>query len=417
MTLWPLVYSLVLLGLLWSAGKAAYRLLFHPLRHVPGPFLARISVKWLIYHDLAGSRAVSLYAAHEKYGNIIRIAPDELSFSDHTVIKEIYSQGTTLLKSPFYSGLNEGLPNLFDGIDREAHKETRKLLGHAFARSSIIEAEPLVAEQIDKFLDWIKQKEATLMNVYAWFLMLSLDIVSSLLMGQPVGALDSDTEHPYLSNLDNHLIMSGVRWQLPYLLPLTSWIPIPSWQFFLTSQRRLYEYGRRAFDVYISNHSRTKRSSEIGSQMIGGTDTTSTTLTYTAWELAKQPALQEVMRNELRTARLHADSEVLRDSDLEELPLLNVVVMEGLRLHPAAPSSLPRVVPKGGVRLSGIRVPEGTTVSMMNFSTHHNREAFPEPFSFNPDRWLKTNGGTPEMKEPTCHSPRGLGCALVFTSR
>ena len=36
---------------------------------------------------------------------------------------------------------------------------------------------------------------------------------------------------------------------------------------------------------------------------------------------------------------------------------------------------------------------------MMNFSTHHNRDAFPDPFAFDPNRWLNTNGGTPEMKE------------------
>ena len=41
---------------------------------------------------------------------------------------------------------------------------------------------------------------------------------------------------------------------------------------------------------------------EVGSQMIGGTDTTSITLSYTAWELAKQPVLQDKVRQELREA-------------------------------------------------------------------------------------------------------------------
>lgn len=44
--------------------------------------------------------------------------------------------------------------------------------------SSIVAAEPLVAEQIRKFFGWMAKKESTPMNVYARFRMLSLDIVS-----------------------------------------------------------------------------------------------------------------------------------------------------------------------------------------------------------------------------------------------
>ena len=312
----------------------------------------------------------------------MRIAPDELSFSDPAVIREIYSQGTNFMKSPFYNGLNEGVPNLFDGIEREAHKERRKLLGHAFAKSSIMESEPLVAEQIEKFLTWLRKKEGHVMNVYAWFRMLSLDIVSSLLMGHAVGALDSDTEHEYLSNLDNHLKISGLRWQMPWLLPVTAWIPMRSWQFFLTSQARLYRYGKSSFDSYLAQYGRDSSRNdllkrvlagdktvkpmtdeeicaEIGSLMIGGTDTTSVTLTYTAWELAKQPQLQEQIRQELRQLGLDADSGVPRYSELEKLRLLDAVISEGLRLHPAAPGSLPRVTPPGGAKIMGIWVPEG----------------------------------------------------------
>jgi cytochrome P450 len=218
------------------------------------------------------------------------------------------------------------------------------------------------------------------MNVYTWFRMLSLDIVSSLFMGQAVGALDSDTEHEYLSNLDNHLKISGVRWQMPWLLPLTSWIPLPSWQFFLTSQARLYAYGKRSFENYVATYGRDSSRNdllkrvlvgdktekpltdeeicaEVGSQMIGGTDTTSITLSYTAWELAKQPALQDKVRQELREAGVHVDVGVPRYVDLEKLKLLDAVVTEGLRLHPAAPASLPRVSPKGGAKIAGVWVP------------------------------------------------------------
>lgn len=79
---------------------------------------------------------------------------------------------------------------------------------------------------------------------------------------------------------------------------------------------------------------------KVGSQMIGGTDTTSITLSYTAWELAKQPVWQEKMRQELRESGVRANSGVLRYADLEKSKLLDAVVTEGLGLHPATPGSL-----------------------------------------------------------------------------
>lgn len=36
---------------------------------------------------------------------------------------------------------------------------------------------------------------------------------------------------------------------------------------------------------------------------------------------------------------------------------------------------------------------------MMNYSTHHNKDIFLDPFRFDPTRWLETDGGTPEMNE------------------
>ena len=41
---------------------------------------------------------------------------------------------------------------------------------------------------------------------------------------------------------------------------------------------------------------------------------------------------------------------------------------------------------------------------MMNYSTHHNKEIFPHPFEFDPDRWLNT---TPDMKEAYMPFSRG----------
>lgn len=56
-------------------------------------------------------------------------------------------------------------------------------------------------------------------------------------------------------------------------------------------------------------------------------------------------------------AGVRVDAGVPRYVDLEKLKLLDAVVTEELRLHPAAPANLPRVSPKGGAKIAGIWVP------------------------------------------------------------
>ncbi|KAJ5895257.1 hypothetical protein N7495_006948 [Penicillium taxi] len=59
-------YVYIVLGL-----PAAYLILnryFHPLKRVPGPFLASFSKIWLLYHALSGSQHVTEMEAHKKYG-------------------------------------------------------------------------------------------------------------------------------------------------------------------------------------------------------------------------------------------------------------------------------------------------------------------------------------------------------------
>ncbi len=76
------------------------------------------------------------------------------------------------------------------------------------------------------------------------------------------------------------------------------------------------------------------------------------------WELARNPAWQDRLRKEL-AARLPANDKTLpcfRESD--DLPVLAAVINEALRLHPAAPASLPRETPVGGKVLDGYYIPE-----------------------------------------------------------
>ncbi|KAM0261408.1 hypothetical protein ACHAQJ_002261 [Trichoderma viride] len=95
---------------------------------------------------------------------------------------------------------------------------------------------------------------------------------------------------------------------------------------------------------------------EISNLVFAGTDTTSTTLTYLFWELAKHQDWQTRLREEL--CQTIWDDVVPSDKHLTDLPILDAVITEALRLHPAAPASLQRETPSGGRTLNGVFVPE-----------------------------------------------------------
>ena len=50
---------------------------------------------------------------------------------------------------------------------------------------------------------------------------------------------------------------------------------------------------------------------EANMMLVGGTDTTATTTSYTAWEIAKNPAIQENLFEELRTMFLDKSAPIV----------------------------------------------------------------------------------------------------------
>ena len=105
-----------------------------------------------------------------------------------------------------------------------------------------------------------------------------------------------------------------------------------------------------------------------------GPDTTSTTLTYLFWELARHAEWQTRLRSEVSTGIDWTDG-LPSFKDISELPVLDALINEALRLHPAAPSSLPRETPAGGRTLNGVYIPEKVSehhkTTLLVFGSNH----------------------------------------------
>ena len=113
---------------------------------------------------------------------------------------------------------------------------------------------------------------------------------------------------------------------------------------------------------------------EAGSFIVAGSDTTAVTLTYLIWVVLKQSHLPMQHKDEMSQL-----SDELSTTELEAVPVLNSVINETLRLYGAAPGSPPRVVPSGGMAVSGYHISGGVEVSIQAYTNHRDPLAFPDP--------------------------------------
>ena len=144
-----------------------------PLRTIPGPWYAAITSYYLILCDLAGQRTKTIHRLHEIYGPVVRIGPNEVSFSSGSVVKELYGQTSNYLKAPIYEAF---LPGLFSLLDREKHRERRRYLSHVFSMNHLQNVEPVIQENVMLLLEGIASKGENSVNVMEWFKMFALDV-------------------------------------------------------------------------------------------------------------------------------------------------------------------------------------------------------------------------------------------------
>lgn len=119
---------------------------------------------------------------------------------------------------------------------------------------------------------------------------------------------------------------------------------------------------------------------------VAGHDTTFNALTWTIFLLAQHPAVLADLVDEL-TAVLGGSAPTT--AQLAELPLLDRVIRESMRLLPPVPFSLRRST--APFTLGGYDLAADTLVYYSQFITHHMATLYDAPQQFRPERWASTS--------------------------
>lgn len=148
-----------LAALLYSIAHAIYNLYFHPLSKFPGPLLHRASLLPFVYKALRGRLSTEMLALHERYGTVVRIAPNELAFSSAQAWKDIYGHKPGQEELPksklFYR--TAGIPPSIIVEDKETHAMLRGLLKGGFSERSMREQEPIIGGYVDLLVKRLRE--------------------------------------------------------------------------------------------------------------------------------------------------------------------------------------------------------------------------------------------------------------------
>lgn len=133
-----------------------------------------------------------------------------------------------------------------------------------------------------------------------------------------------------------------------------------------------------------------------------GHDTTSSSITWALYMLACHPSAQERVQREL--ADVLGDKAMPDYADVKQLPFLDAVILESLRLFSSVPF-IGRTVEKP-ISVGGYTIPAGVEIAVPPLGVHHNESVWAESWVFDPERHLRKAAPAGEAAAAGHVSPR-----------
>ncbi|GAB1318228.1 hypothetical protein MFIFM68171_08438 [Madurella fahalii] len=435
------------LAALYTVSTILYNLFFHPLASYPGPLLNRATSLRYAWALATGYSAQYAHRLHEKYGSVVRLSPNHLSYVDPRAWRDVYGHRAANgqeehPKSPtFYRALMPGAATNIIDAGREDHSRLRKALAHGFSEKALRSQEGRILHFVDLLMSKLAAKAAAkeAVDLVEWFTWTTFDLASDLVFALSFGCLEKEEDHLFVKLNNEGLAPSGILVALYYVGfrrvadLLTSGLQALAREFFAELgrllQNRLDEKTEKddLFEGLIQhkdewNLGNRELESNAMVLVVAGSETTSTLLAGVTYLLLSNPDAMEKVKREVRGAYKSADEISL--STIDRLPYLVACMSEALRCYPPVLNSLAREAPEGGSMIAGKFVAPGTIVEVQNWSVNHSSLHWEDPWAFKPERFLHgsaAEGGKKSMRDnmdafnPFSTGPRNcLGRNLAY---
>jgi cytochrome P450 family 705 subfamily A len=149
---------------------------------------------------------------------------------------------------------------------------------------------------------------------------------------------------------------------------------------------------------------------------IAGTDTSAEAMQWAMAELLNHPESFHKVRKEIESVTQNV--RLVEESDIPNMPYLQAVVKETLRLYPPGPVTTRECIQD--CKINGFDIPAKTAVAINLYAIMRDPEIWEDPNEFHPERFLKEREGDAKRMEfdfiPFGAGRRGCpGTTLAFS--
>ena len=293
----------------------------------------------------------------------------------------------------------------------------RRFLSIGFRRSRLKELWPLQSEVLNQFMaHFANEAEKQTVDIREHMVKFTLRTVGKSLFGRSMQDNELDELGEAISQIQAFIVRQIVQ---PYKIP---------W-FRISGQTEQFQTIRREADQIVRNYVQQRRQRggreldllqqiidtpyrddaqymddeqiivELLQLLVAGNETSSNTLSWTFYLLAKHPEHIISMREEIETA---FGTDEISYEKMRELNYVVGVLNEAMRLYP--PFWMIDRVALGDDQVCDVKVTAGTTVVPYIYGVHQNENIWKDPNIFDPTRFLVKN-----KRHPFSHIPFGGG--------
>lgn len=208
-----------------------YNVFFHPLSKFPGPKLYAATRIPYFRMIASGKTHLKVLAFHRKYGDIVRISPDEISIQGEQVWDELMGHrkhgAMENSKDPALFTISKRSLIL---VPREDHARMRRTLSHGFAATTIQEQQPIITAYVDLLIQRLREHSENgtkALDMTSWYNWTTFDIIGDLAFGESFRCLEDATYHPWVSMVFKRIKYNSLRvaasrfgWFSKYIMPI-----------------------------------------------------------------------------------------------------------------------------------------------------------------------------------------------------